>query len=469
MHLTETDVLGFILVFVDGLPAKRQSLMPKQAKRGIMVTEVVASLNIADDAASPDVARKVLLVSLYNAIPQPWYGVAYEFLKVIAEVEAGATIAAPEPEVRFAGLMKPLATELSRFRAKAVATSRRALGRASMARMRPVRIDENFDLCFYMCQFPREIPEIDRAVHWRRRSKIACAFILETWRHTLSRHRANLRLLDRFDHVFVLNAESIPFLRQYTTAPISFLPPGADCLAVPETAWQPERSIDFLSLGRRTPSAHAHLRDFADSHGKFYVYDVWGNMRARDWSEVRRMNADFIRRSRYFTVWDPASLRTGKTTALVGQSAISTRYFEGAAGGAILLGSRPQVPEFDQLFDWPDAVVDLPDTREDMWATLRALDADPQRRERIGLANRTQSLRRHDWAYRWAEILSTLGLPRTSQLAARLAALQRRAALEERRVEAVALVSESRTRDLPVKLMQLHTVAASNPSEPPFF
>lgn len=386
---------------------------------------------ISEDAASPGAARKVLLVSPYNSIPRSWYGVAYEFLKVIAEVEADATIAAPEPDLRFDGPLRAVGAELSRLRTSALTAGRRAIGRSSPPRMRPVQLDAHYDLCFYMCQFSRDIPEIDRIVDWRRRSKIACAFVLETWRHTLPRHRANLRLLDRFDHVFVLNAESIPFLRKYTSAPISFLSTGADCLAAPETVPQPERSIDFLSLGRRTRPTHAHLRDFADSHGQFYVYDIWSHMLTGDWAGVRRLNADMIRRARYFIVWDPVTLRAEKTVALAGQNAISTRYFEGAAGGAILLGSRPRVAEFDRLFDWPDAVVDLPETREEMWAALTALDADPQRRARISRANRTQSLRRHDWAHRWAEVLSTLGLPRAAPLEARLAALRRRAAVEE--------------------------------------
>jgi len=392
----------------------------------------VRDRGVYDDATLHDLTRRVLLVSPYNAIPRPWYGIAYEFLNVIAGIEA-ATIVAPAAAPHFEGVLKAVAPELTAVRHKAMTLVHRATGRASVAQMRATRLDADYDLCFYMCQFPHELPEIGRVRHWRRHSGRACAFILETWSHQLAKCRSDLQVLDQFDHVFVLNAESIPHLKKYTSTPISFLPTGADCLMLPDCKRPPERSIDVLSIGRRTLEMHASLLDRADRHGLFYVYDAFSNMTVRDWASARRMNAELVRRAKYFTVWDPVALRSRKDQALAAQSAISARYFEGAAGGAVLLGSRPNVPEFDQLFDWPDAVVDLPTDRAAMWAVLSELNADPARRARISMTNRTQCLRRHDWAYRWATVLKTLGLARTKAHDARIATLLRRAATEEMR------------------------------------
>ena len=381
--------------------------------------------------ATYDLTRRVLLVSPYNAIPRPWYGVAYEFLNVIAGIEA-ATIVAPAATPHFEGTLKAVAPELSVVRHKAMTLVHRATGRASVAQMQVTQLDADYDLCFYMCQFPHELPEIGRVRHWRQRSGRACAFLLETWSHVLAKCRNDLQILDQFDHVFVFNAESIPLLRQYTSTPISFLPTGADCL-IPDSRHPPERSIDVLSIGRRTAEMHACLLDCADRHGLFYVYDAFTNMSVRDWASARRMNAEQIRRAKYFMVWNPTALQSRGIAALANQNAISTRYFEGAAGGAVLLGSRPNVAEFDRLFDWPDAVVDLPTAPEEVWAVIAGLNADPARRARIGLTNRAQSLRRHDWAYRWATVLKTLGLARTKAHDMRIATLLRRAAAEEMR------------------------------------
>ena len=100
--------------------------------------------------------------------------------------------------------------------------------------MQPARADADYDLCFFMCQFPNELPEVEQVAGWRQRSRLACAFVLETWPHLFGKQRVDLRILDKFDHVFVLNAESIPALRAHTSTPISFLPVAADCLLVPE-------------------------------------------------------------------------------------------------------------------------------------------------------------------------------------------------------------------------------------------
>ncbi len=109
-----------------------------------------------------------------------------------------------------------------------------------------------------------------------------------------------------------------------------------------------------------------------------------------------------------------------KDAESAGERALSTRYFEGAAGGAILLGSRPGCPEFDDLFDWPDAVVDIAPDGSDLRQVLAALEADPERVAAARIANVVNSLRRHDWAVRWASILDTLDLPRTEAHDARL-------------------------------------------------
>ena len=272
-----------------------------------------------------------------------------------------------------------------------------------------------------MCQFPRNLPDIEQVKDWRARSRLAVAFVLETWTSALEKHRAALRVLDRFDHVFVLNAASIPALQRFTSTPISFLPTATDALAARPG---PERVIDFLSLGRRLPKLHRELCTLSAEQNNFYVYDQWKNLVVRDWAEARSGNADMIRRSRYYIAWDPTLIvndrnAVSKDKMSAGERVLSTRYFEGAAGGTILLGSRPGCPEFDDLFDWPDAVVEIAPDGSDLREVLAALDGNPARSTALRTANAVNSLRRHDWADRWARILDTLDLPRTEAHEAR--------------------------------------------------
>lgn len=365
--------------------------------------------------------RNVLLVSNYNAVPRPWNGVPFEFFSVISQIEA-ARIVAPAariPELAPGANIREVLTYVGH---ELGSRARRVAGGRATSEMRETELDADYDLCLFMCQFPRNLPEIDQVRHWRARSRKAVAFVLESWSSDLHRHRAALRLLDRFDHVFVLNAASIPALQRHTRTPVSFLPTAADCLIARPG---PERVVDFLSMGRRLPKLHREFSAIAAEQGAFYVYDLWKNLTVRDWAEARAGNADIIRRSRYFIAWDPTMVSVdraavSKDAVSAGERALSTRYFEGAAGGAILLGSRPGCPEFDDLFDWPDAVVEIAPDGSDLREVLAALDGDPDRSAAARNANLVNSLRRHDWAVRWASILDALGLPRTTAHEARL-------------------------------------------------
>jgi hypothetical protein len=225
----------------------------------------------------------------------------------------------------------------------------------------------------------------------------------------------------------VLNADAVEEMRRYTSTPVSFLPTGADCMMASPGIEAPPRVIDVLSYGRRLNAPHRRMVELARECGWFYHYDVWGGLEARDWAEVRQSNAALVQRSRYFMLWDPASI-AGKARLMQKDRALTTRYFEAAAGGAILLGSRTPSAEFDTLFDWPDAVVEIAHDGSDLADTLDALEADPLRCAEIRRDNITASLHRHDWVYRWQQILAAFDLRPTEAYHERVGALAARAA-----------------------------------------
>jgi len=387
--------------------------------------------------------RNVLLVSNYNAVPKPWNGQSFECFDVISRIETARIIA---PAARFPDLAPGASVrEVLRYAGHELGSrARRVAGGRRPGVMREAELDTDYDLCLFMCQFPRDLPEIDQVRHWRARSRKAVAFVLESWSAALGKQRAALRGLDAFDHVFVLNAASIPALQRHTSTPISFLPTATDCLVARPG---PERPVDFLSLGRRLPRLHQEFRAIAAEEGRFYIYDLWGNLVVRDWAEARAGNADVIRRSRYFVAWDPTMITAARTTGSkdalsAGERSLSLRYFEGAAGGAILLGSRLDCPEFDELFDWPDAVVEIAPDGSDVRQVLAELEADPERIAAARTANMVNSLRRHDWADRWARILDTLDLPRTEAHDARLRQLEHVAGQIEREPGTFKMLAE---------------------------
>ena len=96
-----------------------------------------------------------------------------------------------------------------------------------------------------------------------------------------------------------------------------------------------------------------------------------------------------------------------------GQADVSYRYFEGAGAGAVLLGQVPRTELYWELFDWPEAVVEISSDGADTADTVSSLLGDPERLSSISRRNATEALRRHDWVHRWHRTLEIAGLPPT--------------------------------------------------------
>lgn len=363
--------------------------------------------------------RRCLFISTCNADRRPWNGVPFEFLEVLRQIET-STILTPQGRGSVANSDPLTPTLLRELRLRTKRSLREKLVGGYEPLMKKTKLTGDCDLLFYVCQFLEEVQEIEQIEGWRDRAGTAVIFVLESWTSTFDDYPREMRVLSKFDHVFVLNGSCVEKLQARISPPVSQLNTATDCLRAAPSHPRPARAIDLLCIGRTDPVQHAQLQNAATAMGLFYHHDIWKKSWTDDWAAVRRQNAEMIKRSKYFLVWAPAAWhqkwrdRTGQDNAL------STRYFEGAAGGAVILGTRPECPEFDAAFDWPDAIIPLTD---DPRALLSALDRDPLRVFRARHANVTQCLRRHDWAHRWAQVLSTLGLQPTAAHTQRLTAL----------------------------------------------
>lgn len=354
--------------------------------------------------------RRCLLMSTFNMDLRPWSGVLWEFFDVIARIESAEVVA---PRNRFLdehGHYAPVSQRI-RFEAKL----QRAFHR-HVPQMEAASIRESYDLALYACHFIHEIDELARIKGWRRSASKAAIFLLEGWPSTFATRARSLAKLDLFDHVFVLNGSSIPDLARYTSTPISQLSTATDMVRTTPAPGHPDRVVDFCCIGRNSPAIHEQLLKLSDQKGMFYHYDVWRNQNVGlGWDAVRRWNADLIKRSRYVLVWDPAHPDARRVEA-DGAQVLSTRYFEGAAGGAVLLGSAPDCSEYHAAFDWPDALVPV---EGDALRVIAELERDSVRVARIRADNIRHSLLRHDWVHRWREVLATFGLSPTRQHVAR--------------------------------------------------
>lgn len=386
--------------------------------------------------------KRVLVASEFNARDRAHFAQAYEFCRIVTECD-DADLAAPDIDnyiARYLGAILPAHDDhnLQRDFNRLSNGVRKGLGLRNAPTIQPVPIAQNYELFFYVAWSPQSLVELSRIKKWRSRCKIAVAYLFELWSSTLEADRSYLKLLDQFDYVFLLHSATIPRLSSYTRTPCSALPTGVDCLVSTPYPLAPERVVDVYSIGNRAAHVHRELLALAQRRSLFYIYDSLASTdsRVKDWGEHRALLANTIKRARYFIGFNPATLAGSKAVTIAGEQVLPGRLFEGAAGGAIILGTAPQCPEFYECFDWPDAVIEVPPESGDIASVIDELDSQPERTEQIRRTNAVQSLLRHDWVYRWERILSVIGmqpLPQLCQRKAQLSEVAASAMLEHRR------------------------------------
>ena len=75
-----------------------------------------------------------------------------------------------------------------------------------------------------------------------------------------------------------------------------------------------------------------------------------------------------------------------------------------------MVGERPNNEEFERLFDWPEAVTQLPYNSCGIDLVISDLDRNSERQDGMRRISVVQALMRHDWVYRWEAVLKTVGL-----------------------------------------------------------
>ncbi len=81
-----------------------------------------------------------------------------------------------------------------------------------------------------------------------------------------------------------------------------------------------------------------------------------------------------------------------------------------------MLGQAPNCESFNRMFDWPDSVIEIQPDGSDLDKVLSTLANQPKRLLEISLRNAKEAILRHDWVYRWKQILNIAGLKPTPEL-----------------------------------------------------
>jgi hypothetical protein len=340
---------------------------------------------------------RVLIFSLRNIFGGDLFRCThYEFEDIICEIDSAVLLA---PEVDPYSMRSTFAMRLAYH---APVTLNPGIRRI------PAKI--HYDIFFTICgglARPYDLLMLNAVSNVRDMCRTSVCLVDELWIKQMFKHRHFLRILSKFDVVMLYYSQTVKPLSEQIGRKCIFLPPGVDTILFCPYPHPPKRVVDVYSIGRRSEITHQKLLRMVRESGLFYLHDSIGGHEAINSKEHRALLSNVAKRSRYFIV-NPGLIDRPDTRG--NQIEISNRYFEGAASGTIMVGERPNNEEFEKLFDWPEAVTQLPYDSCDIEMVIKDLDGDLERQDRIRRTNVVQALMRHDWAYRWEAVLKAVGL-----------------------------------------------------------
>ncbi len=367
---------------------------------------------------SPQTRSRVLILSQRNLCEvEVWRSNIREFEQIIAEIDS-VDLLAPRPLKWF---------KRGERLAMRVGKHSRIVLNPGVAR---AKLDRDYELFATFCEKPSELLSVDAALgDWRRWCKTSVCWLNEFWVKDIPRFKSSVRVLSKFDYVFTPHSQSVEPIQKMIAGKCIFAPLAVDTVRFFPYATPVNRSIDVLSIGRRSVSVHQALLKMAREEKIFYVYDTIADLHTADLEQHRFLLTSLAKRSRYFTV-GPAKFDSPQERGE--QNEIGLRFFEGAAAGTIMIGERPRNENFQRAFPSAETVIELPDDPGAIESALHELDREADWQERQRRINVAQALRRHDWVYRWETILSSAGMPPLSQLRERKQNLMRLADMAER-------------------------------------
>lgn len=357
---------------------------------------------------------RILVVSMRGCGLEAFRSAEYEFEDTIGTFD-DIDILAPRPAI---GLPNFVNKKISNY----LAASR---GKSNIfnSGCRQTLVEKEYDLIFFICQHYWDITYINSIKGWRKKCNKAVLWLSEIWTKELEENKIRLclQISKDFDYIFTPHSSSVDAITKLVNRPCDFLPFAVDTTRFCPYPQPPQRNIDIYSIGRRSQVVHKALLDLAEQKNLFYLYDTFKGLKMIDYKEHRTLYSNLIKRSRYFIVNKPKFDSLEQTG---GQEELGSRFFEGAAGGAVMIGTPPVCEAYNKNFNWCDAVIEISHDADNLAELITELDAQPERLNNIRRDNIVNSLLRHDWVYRWEQVLHKVGLDNTPEMLSRQAYLK---------------------------------------------
>lgn len=348
---------------------------------------------------------RVLTWSLRNIQNFVYNSCLFEFEDIISDVDNADVFAPPQYNL------------FNRVLNKAVASKPRLMKPLPLTAVNPYikseKLQKNYDIYFVTLDFPWYVSSLNLLKGWRKQCELAVCYIIEVWDEDLSKMSGFMDFFNQFDLICLGTHNALKKVQSMTDTPCMYLPPGIDTLKFyPNFSDKKSRSIDICSLGRRSSVTHSALTDKAAKENFFYYHELTTGsvLRVEDHQAHRTLIANILKNSRYY-ITNYAKANLPKLTASAHE--IGYRFFEGAAAGNVMIGAPPKGDLFQKYFDWENAIIPISFNEPNIGAILDEIDATPGYVEQIQTRNVMNSLLKHDWVYRWEQVLQKLGLPST--------------------------------------------------------
>ena len=160
-------------------------------------------------------------------------------------------------------------------------------------------LKKDYDVFFAVCEKPSELLNVYSVRGWKDRCKTSFCWLTEFWIKDMATHRSCVEVLSQFDYVFSFIPRLDAF-RKVVKGECLYLPGAIDAFRFCPYPDPPKRSIDLLSIGRRSERTHRALLEIAQRENFFYMYDTFSNLAAYDLNQHRMLLTNMAKRSRYF-------------------------------------------------------------------------------------------------------------------------------------------------------------------------
>lgn len=278
---------------------------------------------------------------------------------------------------------------------------------------------EGADLLILIGMGPSALRMLNAIPHWRKLYGQVVAYIVDVY--PPSELSFDRQLAKSVDALFVSYSQMVSPLSDLLRVPIAFIPQAADVMAA--GGFNPDKRVDVAAFGRQPSGVLEGLvaESRSSPSSNFFVW--WSAQTypyTRNMAQDRAAFLSVLGRTRISLCY---SFEDTHAQTYKGVSPITARWFESAAAGCVIAGSRPSSPEGTETLSWADSVVDLSTDGATCVAQLRELLSDPQSSQEIGARNFRAAALGHDWGHRISAILNHLSIDSPQKLTDRLLTL----------------------------------------------